>query len=105
LPISARSPTCQEQQEPGGLAQLNSESMGGKGDEVPICLAGRGASPPEYRGGPTGYRLMLNRQRESEVVRIDHEQILCNNRVKVAAEITPSFELLMRHTINKARDN
>jgi hypothetical protein len=40
--------------------------MGGKGDDVPVCLAGRGASPPECCGGPTGYRLMLKRQKEGE---------------------------------------
>jgi Plasmid pRiA4b ORF-3-like protein len=42
---------------------LASES-GSKGDEAPVCLAGRGASPPEFCGGPTGYRLMLKRQQE-----------------------------------------
>jgi hypothetical protein len=40
---------------------------GGKGDDVPICLAGRGASPPEFYGGPTGYRLMLKRQKEGDL--------------------------------------
>jgi hypothetical protein len=39
---------------------------GSKGDDAPLCLAGRDASPPEYCGGPTGYRLMLKRQREGE---------------------------------------
>ena len=39
---------------------------GNNGDEAPVCLAGRGASPPEYCGGPTGYRLMLRRQQEDE---------------------------------------
>lgn len=34
------------------------------GDDQPVCLAGRGAAPPEHCGGPTGYRLMLKRQRE-----------------------------------------
>jgi Plasmid pRiA4b ORF-3-like protein len=38
----------------------------GNGDEAPACLAGRGASPPEHCGGPTGYRLMLKRQKEGE---------------------------------------
>ncbi len=40
--------------------------MGGNGDDVSVCLAGRGASPPECCGCPTGYRLMLKRQKEGE---------------------------------------
>ena len=44
---------------------LDSE-VGVSGDEPPLCLAGRGAAPPEYCGGPTGYRLMLKRQKEGE---------------------------------------
>ena len=44
---------------------LDSET-GSSGDEAPVCLAGRGASPPECCGGPTGYRLMLKRQKEGE---------------------------------------
>src|ERR1017187_5804310 len=44
---------------------LDSEA-GSHGDEAPVCLAGRGASPPECCGGPTGYRLMLKRQKEGE---------------------------------------
>lgn len=44
---------------------LDSEA-GSNGDEAPVCLAGRGASPPEFCGGPTGYRLMLKRQQEGE---------------------------------------
>jgi Plasmid pRiA4b ORF-3-like protein len=34
------------------------------GDHAPVCVGGRGAVPPEFCGGPTGYRLMLKRQRE-----------------------------------------
>ena len=34
------------------------------GDDAPMCLGGRGAAPPEHCGGPTGYRLMLKRQKE-----------------------------------------
>ena len=44
---------------------LDSE-VGSRGDDAPVCLAGRAASPPEYCGGPTGYRLMLKRQKEGE---------------------------------------
>jgi Plasmid pRiA4b ORF-3-like protein len=32
-------------------------------DHESLCLGGRGAAPPEGCGGPTGYRLMLKRQR------------------------------------------
>jgi hypothetical protein len=42
---------------------------------LPLCLGGRGAAPPEHCGGPTGYRLMLKRQREgaamSDPVRLE----------------------------------
>jgi hypothetical protein len=44
---------------------LDSE-QGADGDNAPICLGGRGAAPPEYCGGPTGYRLMLKRQKEGK---------------------------------------
>lgn len=40
--------------------------MGRTGDEPPLCLAGRGAAPPECCGGPTGYRLILKRQQDGE---------------------------------------
>ncbi len=33
-------------------------------DHALICVGGRGSAPPEYCGGPTGYRLMMKRQRE-----------------------------------------
>ena len=48
-----------------GVSGAQSQT-GNNGDEAPVCLAGRGASPPEYCGGPTGYRLMLRRQQEDE---------------------------------------
>jgi hypothetical protein len=42
---------------------------------APMCVGGRGAAPPEFCGGPTGYRLMLKRQREgaamSDPVRLE----------------------------------
>jgi hypothetical protein len=37
-------------------------------DEEPVSLGGRGATPPEFCGGPTGYRLMLKRQREGSAM-------------------------------------
>lgn len=36
------------------------------------------------------------------VVKIDHEEILCNYRVKVVAELAPSLEDLMQRTIQRA---
>jgi Plasmid pRiA4b ORF-3-like protein len=48
---------------------------GVEGDHAPVCVGGRGAAPPEFCGGPTGYRLMLKRQREgaamSDPVRLE----------------------------------
>jgi hypothetical protein len=37
------------------------------------------------------------------IVKIDHEQILCYDRVKVVAELSPSFEQLVRQTIERAK--
>jgi hypothetical protein len=48
--------------------RLLASEAGSKGDEGPGCLAGRGASPPEHCGGPTGYRLMLKRQKEGDLM-------------------------------------
>src|SRR5260221_3450155 len=37
-------------------------------DHTPLCLGGRGASPPQHCGGPRGYRLMLKRQQEGGAI-------------------------------------
>lgn len=39
---------------------------------------------------------------DCRIVKIDHEEILCNNRLKVVSEIAPSFEDLMQRTIETA---
>ena len=39
---------------------------GAEGDHTPVCVGGRGAAPPQYSGGPTGYHLMLKRQQIGE---------------------------------------
>jgi len=39
---------------------------------------------------------------EMRVVKIDHEEILCNYRVKVVAELAPNFEALVLETIKAA---
>ena len=48
--------------------RLLDEDPGSVGDDVPLCLGGRGAAPPQFCGGPTGYRLMLKRQRTGEAM-------------------------------------
>jgi hypothetical protein len=42
------------------------------------------------------------KNREMRVVKIDHEEILCNFRIKVVAELAPSFEALVLQTIEAA---
>ena len=48
--------------------RLLDEEPGPVGDDAPLCLGGRGATPPQFCGGPTGYRLMLKRQRMGEAM-------------------------------------
>jgi hypothetical protein len=43
------------------------------------------------------------KSKDYRIVKIDHEQILCNSRVKVVAELAPSFRQLMIQTIEQAR--
>jgi hypothetical protein len=57
------------------------QAAGGHYD--PMCFAPRG----------------LKDKRESRIVRLDHEEILINNRIRVMAEISPSIENFMEHTI------
>ena len=42
------------------------------------------------------------KNREMRVVKIDHEEILCNYRIKVVAELARSFEALVLQTIEAA---
>jgi len=44
------------------------EEPGSVGEDAPLCLGGRGAAPPQHCGEPTGYRLMLKRQRMGEAM-------------------------------------
>ena len=49
--------------------RLLDEEPGSVGDDAPLCLGGRGAAPAQFCGGPTGYRLMLKRQKMGEAMR------------------------------------
>ena len=57
---------------------------GAEGDETPVCVGGRGSAPPQYSGGPTGYRLMLKRQQMGEQM-FAPAQVETTIRVLVAA--------------------
>jgi hypothetical protein len=43
------------------------------------------------------------KRKDCRIVKIDHEEILCNYRVKVVAELAPSFEQLVAITIEQAK--
>ena len=40
--------------------------------------------------------------RDYRIVKIDHEEVLCNYRIKVVSEIAPSFRALVLQTIKHA---
>lgn len=61
---------------------------------------GRG---PDMNYDPVCFDIKRRKKnKDYPVVKIDHEQILCNNRIKVVAEIAPSFEDLLIQTIERA---
>lgn len=43
------------------------------------------------------------KNREMRVVKVDHEEILCNRRIKVVTELATDFEALMLSTIHAAK--
>jgi Plasmid pRiA4b ORF-3-like protein len=42
------------------------QQAGAAEDKTPVCVSGRGATPPQNSGGPTGYQLMLKREEMGE---------------------------------------
>jgi hypothetical protein len=42
------------------------------------------------------------KNREFAIVKLDHEEILCNERIKLVVELAPTFEQLVRNTIEAA---
>ena len=42
------------------------------------------------------------KNRDYRIVKIDHEEILCNSRVEVVAKLAPTFEQLVLQTIERA---
>ncbi len=59
---------------------------GVEGDRVARCLGGRGAAPPEHCGGPTGYRLMLKKQKEGMAM---SDPVLLEAGIEMFAEACP----------------
>jgi hypothetical protein len=63
------------------------------------------AKGPEYDYDPVCFDIKSRTKNgDCRIVKIDHEEILCNNRVKVVAELAPRFEELVLRTIRLAAD-
>lgn len=59
---------------------------------------------PDLDYDPVCFDIKSRRQGgDCRIVKIDHEEILCNNRVKVVAELAPSFYQLVLQTIQSAK--
>jgi hypothetical protein len=71
----------------------------GTSSDVPTCLGGRGAAPPEHCGGPTGYRLMLKRQEEGDVV---SDPVMLEMGIQLLASAEPEAPASMWDTLRKA---
>ncbi len=71
-------------------------------DHLPMCLGGHGAAPPEHCGGPTGYRLMLKRQRDGTAM---SDPLLLEAGIEMFAEACPDQPLatwdLLRSTLGE----
>ena len=39
---------------------------------------------------------------EYRIIKIDHEEILCNDRLRIVSELAPTFEQLVLKTIEQA---
>ena len=69
---------------PAGLIQFGN---GPVGDHDPVCFD----TSKRYKDGD--YR----------IVKLDHEEILCNYRLREVAELAPSFKELVIKTIEKVK--
>ena len=51
---------------------------------------------------PVCFDISSRKNRDYRIVKIDHEELLCNQRSKVVSEIAPSFRALVLQTIERA---
>ncbi|HEV8491533.1 MAG TPA: hypothetical protein VGR76_04650 [Candidatus Angelobacter sp.] len=59
---------------------------------------------PDLDYDPVCFDIKARRQGgDYRIVKINHEEILCNNRVKIVAELAPSFYQLVLQTIERAK--
>ena len=62
------------------------------------------AKGPDLDYDPVCFDLRSRKQNaECRVVKIDHEEILCNHRIKEVAELAPTFRALVLRTIESAK--
>jgi hypothetical protein len=71
------------------------------------CLLKNGYIPfgkgPDIDYDPVCFDVTSRKEnREFTIVKLDHEEILCNERIKVVAELAPTFEQLVRNTLETA---
>ena len=57
---------------------------------------------PDMDYDPVCFDISSRKNRDYRIVKIDHEEILCNYRSKVVCEIAPSFRALVLQTIERA---
>jgi len=63
------------------------------------------AKGPEYDYDPVCFDVKARTKNgDCPIVKIDHEEILCNNRVKLVAELASTFEELVHQTVRRAED-
>ena len=60
---------------------------------------------PDYDYDPVCFDISARKKnRDYRIVKIDHEEILCNYRLKIVKELAPSFEVLVKMVIEAAEN-